>query len=146
MKRKILGPILFSILILAPAAISYADGQSWTAGGDGSKWSDADNWTAEEVPGLSSDVIIDREDAGVACDDDFQAKSMTIGGHKASSLTVENYVSGDIAPYSSTDIAIKNRRGGHIVLSGPGVIKISGRYEDSEGALDPEPCLLFWIE
>jgi hypothetical protein len=44
--------------MLAPVAASAGSSQQWSGDGDGSKWSDAQNWVSNEVPQNGDSVII----------------------------------------------------------------------------------------
>ncbi|UCD54732.1 MAG: hypothetical protein JSV93_04200 [Candidatus Omnitrophota bacterium] len=132
--------------ILLVATPLLAEDRTWSGGGDGTSWSDKENWFPEEVPTLEGDVTIDDEDASPVCDETFSAKSIIIGGQETSRLTVEKFIYGQIKPSSTSDTAISNRKGGTLLLKGAGIITVHGKYEDSEPALTSEPSFLFWIE
>ena len=76
----------------------------------------------------------------------FNAKSITLGGRGTSTLTVEDFIYGTIAPSATSDTAFWNRSGGKIVLNKVGKVTIRGTYKDSEDTPTPEPSFLFWAE
>lgn len=127
-------------------SIVYAAEKTWSGSGDGTSWTDADNWYAEGIPALSDDVAIDAEDASVTCGATFKAKSITMGGRETSTLTVADFIYGTVTPSSTSDTAILNRSGGTIILNKVGTLTLHGGYQDSEGTLTSEPSFLFWLE
>jgi len=146
MIKKILTLLgLFSILLVV--SVGAAD-KTWGGGGDGTNWSDEDNWYPAEVPTASDDILIDIEGGEISADQTFTAKSITIGGRESTALTAESFVFGTVEPDEVTDLAIINRSGGEISLSGSGVITLKGKYETSKQAsvITSEPSFMFWIE
>ncbi len=145
--RKI---ILLLIVFIAVGANNYSPLQAaeknWAGGGDGSTWSDDDNWSPAAEPTTADDVLIDVENAAVTCDETFKAKSIIVGGRETSTLTTNNFVFGTVAPAETSDTALMTRSGGTITLTGAGTITLQGQYKDSEETLDPEPSFLFWVE
>lgn len=135
--------VAISILLVSPA---IAAEKNWSASGDGSSWSDDDNWYPEEAPALSDDVVIDTEDASVVCGETFNAKSITVGGRETSTLTSENFIYGNVVPDTTSDIAISSREKGTITLKGAGILTLKGQYKDSEESLTPEPSFIFSIK
>jgi len=123
-----------------------ADSKSWDSGGDDSSWNDSDNWHPAAVPVIADDIIIDYDGASVLCDATFRAKSVTIGGRETSEMTSDNFVYGLIEPDMPSEVAILNRRGGHIILKGAGTLTLKGEYKDSEAGLGAEPSFMFWVE
>ncbi len=149
MLKKIL--ILFIVcFILYPSTfiLVYSADKTWSGGGDGVNWSDQDNWYPTEVPTASDDLLIDIEDGQISGDQTFTAKSITIGGRESTALTTDSFVFGTIEPDEVTDVAVTNRSGGKITLSGSGVITLKGKYESSKQAatITSEPSFMFWVE
>lgn len=149
MLKKIL--ILFIVyFILYPSSfiLVYSADTTWGGGGDGTNWSDEDNWYPAQVPTASDDVLIDIEDGEISADQTFTAKTLTIGGRESTTLTTDSFVFGTIEPDEVTDSAIINRFGGKITLSGSGVITLKGKYESSKQAstVTSEPSFMFWIK
>ena len=156
MFRKII--VLFTFLIIFNSLhithytlhinIVYATDKTWGGGGDGTSWSDEDNWYPAEVPTASDDVLIDIEDGEISADQTFNAKSITIGGRESTTLTTDSFVFGTVEPDAVTDAAVTNRSGGKITLSGSGVITLKGKYESSKQAstTTSEPSFMFWIK
>lgn len=149
MVKKII--ILFTIfftLYTLHFTLIYAADKTWGGGGDGTNWSDEDNWYPAQVPTASDDVLIDIEDGEISADQTFTAKTLTIGGRESTTLTTDSFVFGTIEPDEVTDSAIINRFGGKITLSGSGVITLKGKYESSKQAstVTSEPSFMFWIK
>jgi hypothetical protein len=137
--------LVFISVPLLVSSVEAAD-KNWSGGGDGSSWSDKDNWYPASKPKFSDDVTIDAEDASVVCNQTFKAKSIAVGGRETSTLSSENYIYGTVTPDTTSETAILNRSQGTITLKGAGVLTLKGRYKDSEESLTPEPSFLFWIE
>ena len=152
MKRSIrLRRLIFSMcayllvcgLYISPVA---ADSKVWDGGGDGSTWADTENWHPDGIPTSGDDVTVDAEDASVLCERTFNAKSVTVGGRQGVTLTSDDFIYGTIEPDDGTEVAILNRRDGHIVLRGAGTLTVRGQYKDSESELEAEPSFIFWVE
>jgi hypothetical protein len=133
-------------IIFSTGSYTYAADKVWGGGGDETSWSDDDNWSPAAEPTSADDALIDAEDASVVCAQTFAAKTVTLGGRENTSLTTNNFVFGTIAPDTSSDVAILNRGGGTLTLTGAGVITVHGKYQDSEESLVNEPSFMFWIE
>jgi len=136
--------VVLSVLMFATA--TYAEDKAWTGAGDGSSWSDLDNWQPAAVPTSDDDVTIDAEEASIVCTQTFEAKSVTVGGKQTASLVSNSFVFGTIAPDSVSDPAIVNRKGGKIILKGPGTLTLQGQYKGSKETLVTEPSFIFWLE
>ena len=134
---------LICVLILLPAA--EAADKTWSGSGDGTSWSDDDNWSPAVAPTSADAVSIDTEETSVVCDETFSAKSVTIGGRETSTLTSSNFIYGTVTPDSTSDIAISNRKDGKFTLQGAGIVTVKGQYKDSEESLISEPSFMFWI-
>jgi hypothetical protein len=77
----------------------------------------------------------------------FEARSVTLGGKKQSSLTVSNFAGGTVAPDNPTDLAIHNRRDGTLILKGSaGTLTLKGAYKDSEEVIPDEPSFMFYVQ
>ena len=137
---------LFVCLFCVFGGFAFAAEKTWSGGGDGASWSDAENWFSPVVPISTDDVLIDSEDAAVTCDDTWRAQSLTLGGFQSITLTSENFVFGVISTEEATDTAILNRKDGKLTLQGDGIITVQGQYKDSEETLIAEPSFMFWIE
>lgn len=140
---SIIGIVCIAFLL---ASAVYAAEKNWDAGGDGSDWSDGDNWHPAGIPTLADDIVIDSEDAEVTCSQTFKAKSITVGGRETSKLTSENFVYGTVEPDATSDVAMLCRPGGTIKLKKAGVLTLKGQYMDSEETLAAEPSFIFWVE
>lgn len=142
--KKTICLLFFACLIFAGRS-AYGDDMTWSGGGDGSAWTDTDNWFPADTPTSLDNVVIDTSGGAAVCSKTFEAKSVTVGGHKTSQLTISSFVYGDITPSAVTTNAITNRSGGTIILQGSGgIVKVSGKYEDSETSFTAEPSFLFW--
>ena len=51
--------LCLSMLLWAMSLTAQAATVTWTGGGDGTTWEDADNWDTPVVPGVGDDVVID---------------------------------------------------------------------------------------
>lgn len=143
-RRTILPAVLLAMLLCA--ASGHAEEKRWSGGGDGTTWSDDDNWFPDAEPSPADDVVIDSSDAAVTTGQTFEAKSITIGEHEESTLTVPNFIYGDIAPAAASSNALMNSLHGKITLQGAGIVTVEGKYLDSETALADEPSFIFWVE
>lgn len=142
---RMVAVIIFSFLFLELPAAQGAD-KVWSSLGDGVSWSDDDNWLPASVPTSVDDVLIDATGASIVCGGTYKAKSVTMGGRESVSLTSNNFVFGTISPDAVSDLAILNRLGGTIKLTGAGILTVRGRYKDSEETLVQEPSFMFWVE
>jgi len=146
MKKFVILVVAFITLYTLHITQSFAAEKNWSAGGDGSDWADDDNWSPAAAPSSADDVSIDIADGAVTCGQTFYAKSITLGGRETCALASNNFIFGTVAPDSTSDVAILNRSGGTITLTGAGTVTMRGKYQDSEETLDPEPSFLFWIQ
>ena len=127
--------------------LAVAAEKNWAGAGDGTSWSDDDNWSPAVAPTSADDALIDTEAASVACAQTFAAKSITLGGRKAATLTSENFVYGEVAPATGSGTAALNRAGGIFKLKGAaGTVTLKGGYKDSEETLVSEPSFMFWVK
>jgi hypothetical protein len=123
----------------------FAEDKSWNAGGDKTDWFDDANWLPAAAPTASDDALVDMLDTSVDLSTAYSMKSLTLGGKKASVLTVENFTTGDVTPTNVSDVAIHNRRDGHLVLKGSaGKLTLRGSYKDSEEVVPDEPSFMFY--
>ncbi len=142
-KACVMKKIGLLLLILTIGSVAHAQDKNWTAGGDGVSWIDGVNWFPAEIPTDQDDVRLLVVDASAVVTDDFTAKSITLAGRGASTLTVNNFVDGRVEPDSATDIAILNRKDGELVLKGSGTVTVTGTYKDSEEAVASQPSFIF---
>ena len=127
--------------------LSYAGEKNWSGGGDGSLWADEDNWSPGTEPSAADTVTISAEDASVLCDRTFEANDLILGGRETVTLTVDEYIYGEIEPSAATEVAVLNRSGGNFVLKGSsGTVTRKGTYKDSETTTAEEPSFIFWVE
>ena len=139
--------VLFVSIIFNVCTLGWAEDKSWTGDGDASSWFDAANWLPGVVPTESDDTKIDLLGASVSLPQAFQAKSVTLGGKRESSLTVSNFAVGTIEPDNPTDLAVHNRRDGYLILKGSaGKITLKGGYKDSETVIPDEPSFMFNVQ
>ncbi len=137
---------LLTTVFCLPSTV-FAEDKSWTGSGDGADWFDAANWLPAVAPTASDDATIDVEGADVSLPQAFEAKSITLGGKKQSSLTVSNFATGTVEPANATDLAFHNRRDGLLVLKGStGKITLKGAYKDSEEVIPDEPSFMFYVQ
>ena len=134
------------ISVLGFSVTATAGDKIFGAGGDGTSWSDDDNWFPATEPTLTDDVLIDGEDNAVVLTQTFKAKSITIGGHEIATLTSNNFVFGTISPESTSDTAISVRPGGTFTLKGAGMVTVQGQYKDTQESLSDEPSFYFWAK
>lgn len=128
-------------------ATAWATDKSWNAAGDQSNWFDDANWLPGEAPTSSDNAMINTQNASATIPQTFDVKSMTLGGKRASTVTVNNFIDGAVRPASPTDLAIYNRRDGHLILNGSvGKITLKGSYKDSEEVLPEEPSFMFYVQ
>ena len=145
-RRSLFGVLVFIFIFLNSSNCVWAEDKSWTAGGDQSGWFDDANWLPAAAPTASDDVMINRLDASVTLPQAFDAKSLTLGGKRPSLLTVSNFSTGTIEPANATDLAVYNRKDGHLILKGSvGKITLKGAYKDSEEVIPDEPSFIFYV-
>lgn len=139
--------VFFLLMLFALAAPAAHAEKNWLGEGDGFNWTDDTNWFPVMAPTLSDDVVVNVLDAPVVLHDSFSARSLSIGGNVNSSVTVDPFVSGLVAPGNSSDVAVLNGVKGKMTLkSGSGVVKLRGSYKDSETPLSDEPALVLYFE
>lgn len=145
LKRSGVSLSVTSLLLLSVAV--YAADKSWTGGGDGTYWSDTQNWFPVGVPTSADDVMIDLNNAGVICGKTFEAKSITMGGANTSALTSNDFIYGTVVPSSGSDNALYIRKNGSITLKGPGTLTLKGKFKNSEEEGPPgEEAFMFTLE
>ncbi len=144
--RRLIFAFLISV-IFNPCTSLLAEDKNWTAVGDGSDWFDDANWMPAAAPTASDDVMIDLTSASVSLPQAFEAKSLVLGGKRTSSLTISNFAAGTVDPGNASDIAVANRRDGHLILKGSaGKVTLRGAYNDSETVIPDEPSFMFYAE
>src|SRR3989338_2147754 len=84
---------LFSLI--APA---YAEDKSWNAQGDQTDWFDDANWLPVGAPSATDTAKIDLLDTAVDLSQNYEMQSLTLGGKKASHLSVGNFTTGNVTP------------------------------------------------
>lgn len=125
---------------------SYADDKTWTGPADTTDFFGDENWYPSPHPAPPDNATINAKGANVNLSETFNVKSITLGGNEESYLTTDEFISGTIAPDTASDIAILNRRNGHLILKGPGTVKTKGTYKDSEENLAAQPSLVFSVQ
>ena len=146
MNKQLLVFLSVVLSVLLGSSGVYAAEKNWSGAGDGSSWSDDDNWSPASAPTSADEALIDMDGASVVCTETFNAKSVTIGGNETITLTSNNFIFGTISPGSGSLVAILNRSGGTYTLKGAGIVTVKGQYKDSEESLVAEPSFMFWIE
>ncbi len=120
--------------------------KSWNAAGDQVDWFDDANWNPAVAPTASDDTMVNLTDASVMVGQNFGVKSLTIGGKRESTVSVKNFITGDVEPGSPSDLAVFNRKDGHLVLKGSaGKITLRGAYKDSEEIIPDEPSFMLYV-
>ena len=136
---------LISVMILT-AAPSRAEEKTWTGSGDAKNWFGDENWSPLAAPLNADDVVINSESASALLSSTFNAKTITLGGNTPSALTMDEFVSGAVTPATTSDIALLNRKDGHLILKGTsGTMVVRGSYKDSEEVLTDQPSLVVWV-
>ena len=131
--------------MILPVQAMAAD-KSWNAGGDAQDWFDDANWLPAGAPTETDTSKIDMLDTNVSLSQNFKVQSLILGGKKASTLTLSNFVVGDVSPENVSDNAVLNRKDGHLILKGSaGKITLKGAYKDSEEVIPEEPSLMFYV-
>lgn len=143
-----LGQIVIALFVVTTVLgwPAQAAEKTWEGAGDSKSWFDDPNWLPAAAPAPADDVMIDSENAGVNISQTFNVRSLTIGGHYASTLTSDEFISGTVDPGSGTKVAILNRRGGKLILKRAGALKTKGQYKDSEESLANQPSLVFYVK
>ena len=138
------------VFVLFSAFSVYADTKQWSGKYDGLSWYEDSNWFPSGIPTLSDSVIVDTQGSSVAVSEMSEvckASSLTVGGRTDSTVIMENFVYGTIAPDNATDSALYIRKGGELILQGGGgVITLKGALKNSEEAIPDEPAFMFGAE
>lgn len=141
--RSLFFLILFSFFFLP---LCHAAEKSWNASGDQVDWFDDANWNPATTPEASDDTMVNLRDASVTVGQNFEVSSLTIGGKHESTVSTNNFVNGTIKPASTSDLAVFNRKDGHLVLKGSaGKITLQGAYKDSEEIIPDEPSFMLIV-
>ena len=144
--RFYLALLLTLISVFCAAAPLMAEDKTWVATADAADWSAANNWTPALAPTAADDVLINSDSASTLLSRTFNVKSLTLAGNAPSILKVEEFTSGNIVPASTLDIAVLNRKDGHLILQGAGgTVVLKGSYKDSEKDITPQPSLVVWV-
>ena len=137
---------LILLMLISASTPAWAD-KSWNAEGDKSDWYDGANWLPSGTPAQSEDAKVDLKDASVEIGQTLEVQSLTIGGKKHSTVTLNNFVSGTIQPDHTTDNAVHARRDGKLILKGSvGKLTLKGAYKDSEEVIPEEPSFLLYAK
>ena len=141
--------MLFAIyhlsFVMVPAA--FAETKNFSGAGDGTTWSDEDNWSPEGEPTSDDDVQISREAQEVEATSTFSAKTIMVGDGTTSTLKVNNFVFGTVSPDNEEDVAIENSSGGKISLNGSaGTVTLTGQLKFSKVSTPTEQSVLFWVD
>ena len=123
--------------------LSSASDKQWSGKGDAVSWEDNSNWSPAVAPTSSDDIIIDEEGAKAAISQTFNAKSVTVGGRKTSTLTKVNFVYGTIKPGKNTDDAFHIRKNGSVTMQGVGAVTLKGAFKNSEESPPDQPAFIF---
>ena len=138
--KTLLVTLCFSLVLILSV---QADDKTWKGSTDATDFFGDENWYPSPHPAAPDNATINAKEADVKLSETFNVKSITLGGNEESHLTTDEFISGTIAPNAVSDIAILNRRDGHLVLKGPGTVKAKGTYKDSEEDLAAQPSLVF---
>ncbi len=146
MKRFVFACIFMVCIFLTGISAVKAEDRVFNAEGDGTSWSDDNNWSPAIAPTIADDVLINMENGSVVCTQTFKARSVTIGGSWDSILTSDNFIFGAISPDSTSDIAVHNRKGGIFRLISVGTVILRGQYKDSQESPVAQPSFIFSTE
>jgi len=100
---------------------------TWDGGGDGTTWSDPNNWNPVGLPGPLSDVEISDIPANIIVDDGALAKSLTIDAVDANAITLTITDMGNLTVLGAADIGtaaglnpvtVNIDAGGELVMGG----------------------------
>ena len=139
--------ILIFVMVVGFCAPAFAEDKSWNAEGDGVDWFDPANWLSIGKPQSTDNAKVDLKDASVDVGQAFEAKSLTIGGKKTSTVNVSNFVSGTLEPDGVEDEALIVRKDGKIIIKGStGTITMKGTYKDSEEVIPEEPGFMVYVK
>ena len=143
--------IVYNVFVLLFAFILmngklFAEEKVWNADGDGTTWESDANWWMSGHPIEGDNVTIDMDAAAVTINQTFEAESITLGGKENVELRKINFVHGTIEPDSTSDVAITNKSGGHLILEGIGTVTVRGTYLDTLGTSVNEPSFMFWVK
>ncbi len=143
--QSVTSPIFLFLLLFSTAV--YAADKGWIGSGDGTSWSDSQNWFSAGVPTSADNAIIDLKDASVISSTTYEAKSISVGGAYTSAWTSNNFIYGTISPSATSDDAIYIRKNGTVTLKGAGTITLKGKFKNSEEeAPAGEEAFMFTLE
>jgi hypothetical protein len=104
---------------------------SWTGGGDGSSWSDADNWSsAPSLPGLGDEVYIALDGALVNLTTDAQVLALEVTGNGAALIQNANTLTIDSSATFGPNAVYSMGAG---TLNGAGSVAIQGTLDWTNG-------------
>ena len=139
--------IFMMIFLLNSSALVWAEEKVWTGTGSSADWFEDANWLPAEAPGASDDALVDLTDANAGISQDMSVRSITLGGKRASALTMNNFVKTTVKPANTSDTAVLNRKGGLLVLKGTAEkITLKGGYKDSEEIIPEEPTFMLYAQ
>ena len=147
-RRSVGTCLIFSLFfVLNACSVVWGEQKNWNALGDKSSWSDDANWYTAGTPTASDDALVDISGASVGISQPFHAKSITLGGKKTSTMTVESFTNGDVTPGAVSDEAFYNRKSGLLILKGSsGKMTLRGTYADSREEVSEEPSFMFYAQ
>ncbi len=148
MTKKYLS-ILFCLLSLVASlsSKSFAEDKNWSGEGDQTDFFNDANWLPAGKPTAEDDAKIDMRDTQVEVGQAFDAKSLTIGGKKNSTVNVSNFVTGTLEPSDPANDALVLLRDGKLILKGSaGKITLKGGYKDSEEVIPDEPSFMLYVK
>jgi hypothetical protein len=138
------GLLAMTVFFTVPA---FAADKNWNASGDAADWTDDQNWSSWGVPTAADDVSLNYQDASVNVTQTFNAKTLTLGSNRNSTMTVEDFITGTVAPAASSDVAVLNAQQGKLILKGPaGKVTLKGQYKESDQTLADQPSLIFYAQ
>lgn len=140
-----IGIVIFCVLSAAASPEASAADKNWVGAGNASTWADAKNWLPDTAPTSADNATIDLKDANVTAAQTFEAKTLYIGGAGNSIFSTNDFIYGNLVPASSSDNALYIRKGGTVVLTGQGIIKLKGIFKNSEEALTGQESFMFQL-
>ncbi len=128
-------PLFFNALPLRAAVVS------WDGGGDGTSWSDADNWDGNALPGGGDHVMITSGTPTVRLTADVSVAGITVGGASGTqTLDARGFhltLGTDSSTIAANGVLMLGDRpfGNSFALTINGPLALHGRMEWSNGAL-----------
>ena len=135
------------LIVLNACVVGWAEEKNWNGSGDKTGWFDDANWYPAQSPTATDNALVDILDASVGIPETFHAKSVTLGGKKASTITVSGFTSGDVIPDNVSDDAFYNRKSGVLILkSSAGKVTLKGAYKTSHETVPEESSFMFYAQ